>query len=68
MEFVQELTNYCRQLRSLELRVNVERDSIEIVRLLRKTTELNSLVFPVGIFTPEFFDEVGVLLTMAPFM
>ena len=68
IEFLGELTNYCRQLRSLELRVNLERVSIDIVRLLRRTTELNSLVVPIGAFSPSLFDEVGILLSCAPFM
>ncbi len=48
--------------------MSVERESIDLIRVLRKATELNSLVVPVGGISPNFFDEIGILLTLAPFM
>jgi hypothetical protein len=67
-EFTRELVGYCRQLRSLELKIDIDRDGVRLIKIVSKATELNSLLIPVTEISPQFFDEVGKTLSAAHFM
>jgi hypothetical protein len=67
-DFTQELVSYCRQLRSLELKVDLLRDGIRLIKIIRNALELNSLLLPVTEISPQFFDEIGKMLCVAHFL
>ena len=67
-DFTQELVSYCKQLRSLKLKIDIIRDGIRLIRIVRNALELNSLLLPVTEISPQFFDEIGKMLCVAHFL